>query len=71
MPPSDRPPDPLALEAAEAEPPSRAWPWPASGLSYHRMQDTRLRRAICRAYDVFAADRFRGLQDRVIPAALK
>jgi predicted TIM-barrel fold metal-dependent hydrolase len=34
------------------------------------MQDTRLRRAICRAYNVFAADQFRGLEDRVIPAAI-
>ena len=34
------------------------------------MPDTRLRRAICRAYNVFAADQFRGLEDRVIPAAI-
>src|SRR3984893_9212925 len=34
------------------------------------MQDTRLRRAICRAYNVFAAEQFRGLEDRVIPAAI-
>src|SRR6266542_2101617 len=27
--------------------------YPTAGLSYHRMQDTRLRRAICRAYNVF------------------
>src|SRR5205823_7423527 len=40
--------------------------YPTAGLSYHRMQDTRLRRAICRAYNVFAADQFRGLEDRVI-----
>src|SRR6267142_1462981 len=44
--------------------------YPTAGLSYHRMQDTRLRRAICRAYNVFAADQFRGLEDRVIPAAI-
>jgi predicted TIM-barrel fold metal-dependent hydrolase len=44
--------------------------YPTAGLSYHRMQDTRLRRAICRAYNVFAADQFRGLGDRVIPAAI-
>jgi len=44
--------------------------YPTAGLSYHRMQDTRLRRAICRAYNVFTADRFRGLEDRVIPAAI-
>jgi predicted TIM-barrel fold metal-dependent hydrolase len=44
--------------------------YPTAGLSYHRLQDTRLRRAICRAYNVFAADQFRGLEDRVIPAAI-
>ena len=44
--------------------------YPTAGLSYHRMQDTRMRRAICRAYNVFAMDQFRGLQDRVIPAAI-
>ena len=44
--------------------------YPTAGLSYHRMPDTRLRRAICRAYNVFAADQFRGLEDRVIPAAI-
>jgi predicted TIM-barrel fold metal-dependent hydrolase len=44
--------------------------YPTAGLSYHRMQDTRLRRAICRAYNVFTADQFRGLGDRIIPAAI-
>jgi predicted TIM-barrel fold metal-dependent hydrolase len=44
--------------------------YPTAGLSYHRMQDTRHRRAICRAYNVFTADQFRGLSDRVIPAAI-
>src|SRR5215468_5144265 len=44
--------------------------YPTAGLSYHRMQDTRMRRAICRAYNVFAMDQFRGLQDRIIPAAI-
>jgi predicted TIM-barrel fold metal-dependent hydrolase len=44
--------------------------YPTAGLSYHRMPDTRLRRAICRAYNVFTADQFRGLEDRVIPAAI-
>jgi len=44
--------------------------YPTSGLSFHRMQDTRLRRAICRAYNVFTADQFSGLGDRVIPAAI-
>src|SRR5881397_2185006 len=44
--------------------------YPTAGLSYHRMQDTRLRRAICRAYNVFTADQFRDLSDRIIPAAI-
>jgi predicted TIM-barrel fold metal-dependent hydrolase len=44
--------------------------YPTAGLSFHRMQDTRLRRAICRAYNVFAAEQFRGLSDRIIPAAI-
>jgi predicted TIM-barrel fold metal-dependent hydrolase len=44
--------------------------YPTAGLSYHRMQDTRLRRAISRAYNVFTADQFRELADRVIPAAI-
>src|ERR687895_314833 len=44
--------------------------YPTAGLGYHRMQDTRLRRAICRAYNVFTADQFSGLSDRVIPAAI-
>jgi predicted TIM-barrel fold metal-dependent hydrolase len=44
--------------------------YPTAGLSFHRMPDTRLRRAICRAYNVFTADAFRGLEDRVIPAAI-
>src|SRR5437870_2834509 len=44
--------------------------YPTAGLGYHRMPDTRLRRAICRAYNVFTADQFRGLEDRIIPAAI-
>ena len=44
--------------------------YPTAGLGYHRMPDARLRRAICRAYNVFTADQFRGLDDRVIPAAI-
>ncbi len=44
--------------------------YPTAGLSYHRMQDTRLRRAICRAYNVFTADQFRPFADRIIPAAI-
>ena len=44
--------------------------YPTAGLGYHRMPDTRMRRAICRAYNVFTADQFRGLEDRLIPAAI-
>jgi predicted TIM-barrel fold metal-dependent hydrolase len=44
--------------------------YPTAGLSFHRMQDTRLRRAICRAYNVFTADQFRELSDRILPAAI-
>jgi predicted TIM-barrel fold metal-dependent hydrolase len=44
--------------------------YPTAGLSFHRLQDTRHRRAICRAYNVFASDQFAGLGDRVIPAAI-
>jgi predicted TIM-barrel fold metal-dependent hydrolase len=44
--------------------------YPTAGLSFHRMEDTRLRRAICRAYNVFTAEQFKGLSDRVIPAAI-
>jgi predicted TIM-barrel fold metal-dependent hydrolase len=44
--------------------------YPTAGLSYHRMPDARLRRAICRAYNLFAADQFRDLSDRIVPAAI-
>src|SRR3989442_2443861 len=44
--------------------------YPTAGLSYHRMQDTRLRRAICRAYNGFTADQLRDLSDRIIPASI-
>ncbi|HEV8584678.1 MAG TPA: amidohydrolase family protein [Methylomirabilota bacterium] len=44
--------------------------YPTAGLSFHRQPDTKMRRAICRAYNVFTADRFRGLEDRILPAAI-
>jgi len=44
--------------------------YPTAGLGYHRMQDTRLRRAICRAYNVFTAEQFHEFSDRIIPAAI-
>ncbi len=44
--------------------------YPTAGLSFHRMPDERRRRAICRAYNVFTADQFRELGDRITPAAI-
>jgi predicted TIM-barrel fold metal-dependent hydrolase len=44
--------------------------YPTAGLGYHRMVDDRQRRAICRAYNVFTAEQFKGLGDRIIPAAI-
>jgi len=44
--------------------------YPTAGLSFHRLQATRLRRAICRAYNVFTADQFRKYSDRIMPAAI-
>jgi len=44
--------------------------YPTSGLSYHRLADTRMRRAICRAYNVFTAEQFRPYGDRILPAAI-
>jgi predicted TIM-barrel fold metal-dependent hydrolase len=44
--------------------------YPTAGLPYHRIQDTELRRATCRAYNVFAADQFREFGDRILPAAI-
>jgi predicted TIM-barrel fold metal-dependent hydrolase len=44
--------------------------YPTSGLVYNRVQPEKLRRAICRAYNTFAADQFRTYSDRIIPAAI-
>jgi predicted TIM-barrel fold metal-dependent hydrolase len=44
--------------------------YPTAGLGYHRVPDPKLRKAICRAYNVFAADQFREFSDRIIPAAI-
>ena len=44
--------------------------YPTAGLGLPPHAGRRLRRAICRAYNVFTADQFRGLGDRVIPAAI-
>jgi predicted TIM-barrel fold metal-dependent hydrolase len=44
--------------------------YPTAGLGYNRLQPERLRRVICRAYNVFAADQFRPFSDRIVPAAI-
>jgi len=44
--------------------------YPTAGLGYYRLPPDRLRRALCRAYNTFAADQFRPYNDRIIPAAI-
>ena len=44
--------------------------YPTAGLRFPRILDRELRRAACRAYNVFTADQFRGLEDRIVPAAV-
>jgi predicted TIM-barrel fold metal-dependent hydrolase len=44
--------------------------YPTAGLGYYRLPPDKLRRALCRAYNVFAADQFRPYSDRIIPAAI-
>jgi predicted TIM-barrel fold metal-dependent hydrolase len=44
--------------------------YPTAGLGYYRLPPDKLRRALCRAYNVFTADQFRPYNDRVIPAAI-
>src|SRR5216684_1163125 len=44
--------------------------YPTAGLAYYRLPDERLRRALCRAYNVFTAEQFRPFNDRIIPAAI-
>ncbi len=44
--------------------------YPTAGLGYYRLQPERLRRALCRAYNVFTAEQFRPFNDRIIPAAI-
>src|SRR5438128_9535828 len=44
--------------------------YPTAGLGYYRLPPERLRRALCRAYNVFTAEQFRPFNDRIIPAAL-
>jgi len=44
--------------------------YPTTGLAFHRIQVPELRRAACRAYNVFTAEQFEKLSDRIIPAAI-
>ena len=44
--------------------------YPTAGLGYYRLPPDNLRRALCRAYNVFTADQFRPYNDRIIPAAI-
>ena len=44
--------------------------YPTAGLGYYRLPPDKLRRALCRAYNVFTADQFRPFNDRIIPAAI-
>src|SRR5206468_9329533 len=44
--------------------------YPTAGLGYYRLPPDKLRRALCRAYNVFTMDKFRRYGDRIIPAAI-
>src|ERR1700752_4631454 len=44
--------------------------YPTYGLGYYRLPPEKLRRALCRAYNVFTAEQFRQFNDRIIPAAI-
>src|SRR2546426_10662960 len=44
--------------------------YPTAGLGYSRLPPERLRRALCRAYNVFTAEQFRPFNDRTTPAAI-
>jgi predicted TIM-barrel fold metal-dependent hydrolase len=44
--------------------------YPTAGLGYYRLPPEKLRRALCRAYNVFTAEQFRPYSDRIIPAAI-
>src|SRR5881275_611932 len=44
--------------------------YPTAGLGYYRLPPDKLRRALCRAYNVFTMDQFRPFADRIIPAAI-
>ncbi len=44
--------------------------YPTAGLGYFRLPPERLRRALCRAYNVFTAEQFGPYNDRIVPAAI-
>jgi predicted TIM-barrel fold metal-dependent hydrolase len=44
--------------------------YPTLGLAYFRLPPEKLRRALCRAYNVFTAEQFRPYNDRIVPAAI-
>jgi predicted TIM-barrel fold metal-dependent hydrolase len=44
--------------------------YPTNGLGYYRLPPAKLRKALCRAYNVFTAEQFRPYGDRIIPAAI-
>src|SRR5207245_4640328 len=44
--------------------------YPTAGLGYYRLPPDKLRRALCRTYNVFTMDQFRQYGDRIIPAAI-
>src|SRR5438132_1381612 len=44
--------------------------YPTAGLGYYRLPPEKLRRALCRAYNIFTAEQFRPYGDRIIPAAI-
>src|SRR5689334_13463617 len=44
--------------------------YPTAGLRFPRIQDDATRRAVIRAYNIVSADYFRGLEDRMTPAAI-
>ena len=44
--------------------------YPTAGLGYYRLPPEKLRRALCRAYNMFTAEQFRPYADRIIPAAI-
>ncbi len=44
--------------------------YPSAGLVVPRIEDTEMRRAVCRAFNMYIADQFRDFADRITPAAI-